>query len=207
MKLFRQEPLTRDIRDFLTLLEKKGQLKRISNQVDSDLEIAAISDRVLGMGGPALLFENVKGSSIPVAVNLLGTMERVVWSLVKRCHENDIPIALVTSSSFESFRIKTAPHQWMNLFSVIVLGDDKLLAKGKPAASDLQSGYLTAPVFYALEENPALSKLINAKFSQKDDLAKALSLVRDSSAIKKSRELAEKFASESKDSISWLPDP
>ena len=81
MKLFRQEPLTRDIRDFLTLLEKKGQLKRISSPVDSDLEIAAISDRVLGMGGPALLFENVKGSSMPVAVNLLGTMERVVWSM------------------------------------------------------------------------------------------------------------------------------
>ena len=56
-------------------------MKRISSQVDSDLEIAAISDRVLGMGGPALLFENVKDSSIPVAVNLLGTMERVVWSM------------------------------------------------------------------------------------------------------------------------------
>ena len=54
-------------------------------------------------------------------------------SLVKRCHENNIPMALVTSSSSESFQIKTAPHKWMNLFSVIVLGDDKLLAKGKPA--------------------------------------------------------------------------
>ena len=54
-------------------------------------------------------------------------------SLVKRCHKNNIPMALVTSSSSESFQIKTAPHQWMNLFSVMVLGDDKLLAKGKPA--------------------------------------------------------------------------
>ncbi len=54
-------------------------------------------------------------------------------SLVKNCHKNDIPMALVTSSSFESYQIKTAPHQWMNLFSVKVLGDDKLLAKGKPA--------------------------------------------------------------------------
>ena len=64
MKLFHQELLTRDIRDFLSLLEKKGQLKRIKSQVDSDLEIAAISDRVLGIGGHALLFENVKDSSI-----------------------------------------------------------------------------------------------------------------------------------------------
>jgi len=54
-------------------------------------------------------------------------------SLVKRCHENNIPMALVTSSSSESFQIKTAPHKWINLFNVMVLGDDKLLAKGKPA--------------------------------------------------------------------------
>ncbi len=54
-------------------------------------------------------------------------------SLVKRCHKSNIPMALVTSSSSESFQIKTAPHQWINLFSVMVLGDDKLLAKGKPA--------------------------------------------------------------------------
>ena len=54
-------------------------------------------------------------------------------SLVKRCHENNIPMALVTSSSSESFQIKAAPHKWMNLFSVKVLGDDKLLGKGKPA--------------------------------------------------------------------------
>ena len=54
-------------------------------------------------------------------------------NLVKRCHKKDLQMALVTSSSYESFQIKTSPHQWMNLFSVIVLGDDKLLAKGKPA--------------------------------------------------------------------------
>jgi pseudouridine-5'-monophosphatase len=54
-------------------------------------------------------------------------------SLVKRCHRNNIPMALVTSSSSESFKIKTARHNWINLFSVIVLGDDKLLVKGKPA--------------------------------------------------------------------------
>ena len=42
-------------------------------------------------------------------------------------------MALVTSSSYESFHIKTAPHKWINLFSVIVLGDDKSLARGKPA--------------------------------------------------------------------------
>ena len=54
-------------------------------------------------------------------------------SLVKRCNKDNIPIALVTSSSHESVGIKTSPHKWMNLFSVRVLGDDELLHKGKPA--------------------------------------------------------------------------
>ena len=71
----------RDLRGFLQLLEQRGQLRRITAPVDPDLELAAIADRVLAMGGPALLFENVIGSSMPVAVNLLGTVERVVWSM------------------------------------------------------------------------------------------------------------------------------
>ena len=54
-------------------------------------------------------------------------------SLIKKCHKNNLPMALVTSSSSESLQIKTARHKWMNLFSISVLGDDKLLAKGKPA--------------------------------------------------------------------------
>ena len=54
-------------------------------------------------------------------------------SLVKWCHKNNIPMALVTSSSSESLQIKTTPHKWMHLFSIKVLGDDKSLKKGKPA--------------------------------------------------------------------------
>jgi 4-hydroxy-3-polyprenylbenzoate decarboxylase len=72
---------SRDLRGFLDLLESRGRLRRITAPVDPDLELAAIADRVLGMGGPALLFENVIGSAMPVAINLLGTQERVLWSL------------------------------------------------------------------------------------------------------------------------------
>tara|TARA_B100001113_G_scaffold347126_1_gene339008 strand:+ start:45 stop:743 length:699 start_codon:yes stop_codon:yes gene_type:complete len=54
-------------------------------------------------------------------------------SLVKTCRQNNIPMALVTSSSSESLKNKTAHHKWINLFSIQVLGDDKLLEKGKPA--------------------------------------------------------------------------
>tara|TARA_Y100001968_G_scaffold329978_1_gene380597 strand:+ start:427 stop:2004 length:1578 start_codon:yes stop_codon:yes gene_type:complete len=81
MKLFDKGYSSRDMKDFLKLLEKRNQLKRITIPVNPDIELAAISDRVLGMGGPALLFENVIGSKIPVAVNLMGTLERVVWSM------------------------------------------------------------------------------------------------------------------------------
>ena len=81
MSLLSPGPASRDMRNFIALLEQRGQLKRIRTEVDPDLELAAISDRVLSIGGPALLFENVMGSTMPVAVNLLGTLERVVWSM------------------------------------------------------------------------------------------------------------------------------
>ena len=54
----------KDLRDFINLLEREGELKRISAEVDSYLEVTEISDRTLKKGGPALLFENIKGSSI-----------------------------------------------------------------------------------------------------------------------------------------------
>ena len=71
----------RNLQDFMALLDRRGQLRRITAPVDPDLELAAIADRVLAMGGPALLFENVIGSPMPVAVNLMGTVERVLWSM------------------------------------------------------------------------------------------------------------------------------
>ncbi|MDP5074805.1 MAG: UbiD family decarboxylase, partial [OM182 bacterium] len=62
----------KDLRDFIDLLESKGELKRISMEVDPVLEITEISDRTLRAGGPALLFENPKGSKIPLLANLFG---------------------------------------------------------------------------------------------------------------------------------------
>lgn len=73
--------MARDLQGFIKLLEEKGKLRRISALVDPNLEIAEIADRMLRSGGPALLFENVKGSPYPVAVNLMGTVERVCWAM------------------------------------------------------------------------------------------------------------------------------
>ncbi len=68
-----------DLKSFIALLEEKGDLTRIKCQVDPDLEIAALVDRTCKSeaGGKALLFENVKGSSLPVAANLIGSLERM----------------------------------------------------------------------------------------------------------------------------------
>ena len=66
----------RSLREAALDLEKHGQLKRISIEVDPDLEMAEIHRRVFDAGGPALLFERVKGSPFPALSNLYGTFER-----------------------------------------------------------------------------------------------------------------------------------
>jgi len=70
-----------DLRDFIEHLEQRGELKRISVEVDPVLEMTEISDRVLRAGGPALLFENPKGSDTPVLTNLFGTAHRVALGM------------------------------------------------------------------------------------------------------------------------------
>lgn len=71
----------KDLRDFIALLEKRGELKRIAHPVSAHLEITEICDRTLRAGGPALLFENVEGSDIPLLGNLFGTPERVALGM------------------------------------------------------------------------------------------------------------------------------
>jgi 4-hydroxy-3-polyprenylbenzoate decarboxylase len=71
----------RDLRDFIAQLEKQGELKRIKQEVDPVLEMTVICDRVLKQGGPALLFENPKGSNIAVLGNLFGTPKRVAMGM------------------------------------------------------------------------------------------------------------------------------
>ncbi|MBW4539262.1 MAG: UbiD family decarboxylase [Myxacorys chilensis ATA2-1-KO14] len=73
--------MPRDLRGFIKQLEERGQLRRIRTLVDPNLEIAEIANRLLRQGGPGLLFENVKGSPYPVAVNLMGTVQRVCLAM------------------------------------------------------------------------------------------------------------------------------
>jgi 4-hydroxy-3-polyprenylbenzoate decarboxylase len=71
----------KDLRDFIRQLEGRGELKRVQVEVDPNLEITEICDRTLRSGGPALLFERVKGSDVPLLGNLFGTRERVALGM------------------------------------------------------------------------------------------------------------------------------
>ncbi len=71
------------LQDFIRLLDQRGELKRIKHSVSADLEITEVANRVMKSpgGGKALLFENVPGYKMPVAINLFGSRERMAWAL------------------------------------------------------------------------------------------------------------------------------
>lgn len=67
--------------EFIQVLEREGELKRIAHPVRPELEITEIADRVMKAGGPALLFENVVGRQIPVLINAFGSTKRMALAL------------------------------------------------------------------------------------------------------------------------------
>jgi 4-hydroxy-3-polyprenylbenzoate decarboxylase len=69
------------LQEFVQVLEREGELKRIAHPVKPELEIAEIADRVMKRGGPALLFENVVGKTIPVLINAFGSARRMALAL------------------------------------------------------------------------------------------------------------------------------
>ena len=67
--------------DFVQVLEREGELKRIAHPIKAELEITEIADRVMKDGGPALLFENVVGKNIPLLINAFGSAKRMALAL------------------------------------------------------------------------------------------------------------------------------
>ncbi len=67
--------------DFLQVLDREGELKRISHPFNAELEITEIADRVMKNGGPALLFENIIGKKIPLLINAFGSAKRMALAL------------------------------------------------------------------------------------------------------------------------------
>ena len=76
-----------DLRSFVHALEQAGELQRVQASVDAHLEITAIADRVVKEGGPALLFENVKGANHPLLINPLGSERRIELALGRPADE------------------------------------------------------------------------------------------------------------------------
>ncbi len=70
-----------DLHEFMILLEEHGLLKRVTIEVDPNLEVTEILDRLMKNNGPAVLFENVKGSDIPILSNVFGSMQRMCLAL------------------------------------------------------------------------------------------------------------------------------
>ena len=112
----------------LNLTYSQLKLLRGKRRIDCANELVKLIPKNIGV-------EELLRVHKPISRRLILTAQAMPGSesLVKRCHSKKIPMGLVTSSSSESLQIKTSHHKWMNLFSVQVLGDDKLLAKGKPA--------------------------------------------------------------------------
>ncbi len=76
-----------DLQSFLSLLERESQLARVRVEVDPELEITEIATRVVKEQGPALLFERVKGSEFPLAINILGSERRIELALGRHPQE------------------------------------------------------------------------------------------------------------------------
>jgi 4-hydroxy-3-polyprenylbenzoate decarboxylase len=135
----------KDLHDYIESLERRGELKRIKVEVDPELEITEIADRVIREGGPTLLFERVKGSNIPLVINLFGTMERTCFALgvekpeelmtrIEELLEPEIPTSFIDKikilpklkklSDFVPSIVKKAACQ-----EIIIKGDDVDLFK------------------------------------------------------------------------------
>ena len=102
----------KDLRDFIDLLEQEGELKRIQTEVDPYLEVTEISDRTLRRGGPALLFENVKGSSLPLLANLFGNTRRIALAM----GQEDLEGLRDVGKLLAFLREPTPPSGWKDLW-------------------------------------------------------------------------------------------
>jgi 4-hydroxy-3-polyprenylbenzoate decarboxylase len=99
------------LQHYLSALDQRGDLRAIDVEVDPELEITEIADRVLRAGGPALRFDRPRGSTYPVAINLFGTLERTAFALgVSRLDELGARVAElleteIPGSFFEKLRM------------------------------------------------------------------------------------------------------
>ena len=136
-------PALADLRQFLDLLRREGQLVEIAAEVDPRLEAAEIHRRVIAAGGPALLFRRIRGAEFPAVTNLFGTAHRVELAFGKRPKELLARAARLPETLLPPTASKLWEHR--DLFGVLSrLG----LRRSR-----------TAPVMSHVERSPRLSRL------------------------------------------------
>lgn len=133
----------KDLREFISKLEQVGELKRVTQEVDPVYEITEITDRVCKQHGPALLFEKVKGNSLPLVINLFGSDERMrlaleVESLDEMARRIDTLLEPQIPSSFLE-KLKSLPklNELLSFSSKIVKDGPckELIIKDNPSLS------------------------------------------------------------------------
>jgi 4-hydroxy-3-polyprenylbenzoate decarboxylase len=156
--------------DCLKDLEKTGQLIRIKEEVDPNLDMAEITRRVYRAGGPALLFENVKGSPFPAASNIFGTIDRTNYIFRKSIESTKTAVRFKANpkSAFSSllapFRLLKAAINSLPLpvFSAPVMKHETTISKLPQVKSwpDDGGAFITLPQVFTMD--PESKSLFNA---------------------------------------------
>ena len=131
----------RDLRDFIAQLEQRGELKRISVEVDPRLEMTEICDRVLKAGGPALLFERPAGFRIPVLANLFGTPLRVALGM----GEDNVAALRETGRLLAVLKEPEPPRGWREIWDKLpllkqVMSMVPTVVSGAPCQDEVREG-------------------------------------------------------------------
>jgi 2,5-furandicarboxylate decarboxylase 1 len=99
----------KDLREFLDFLETKGELKTCSREVNTKVEIAKVTDKSSKTGGPAILFNNVKGCDHPVVTALFGTMDRAFLMIDSTKYDGFKKLAKALNEPVAAKRVSDGP--------------------------------------------------------------------------------------------------
>jgi UbiD family decarboxylase len=100
-----------DLREFIDFLEKQGELKRCDREVDTRVEIAKVTDKSSKTGGPAILFNNVKGYDSAVVTALFGTLDRAFLMIDSNKYEGFKKLAAALRAPIPTKSVKDGPCQ------------------------------------------------------------------------------------------------
>ncbi len=132
------------LQEFIVFLEQKNELVRIREELDPILEISEIADRVMKKNGPALLFENPKGSKFPLLINLYGSQKRMSWALGVENYEEH-------ADRLRTLLKTEPPHSLWDKLKIL----PKLMDIAKSIPKEVSSGHCQEVVM----ENVDLGKL------------------------------------------------